>query len=111
MRAPIYPIIVALVLMLVAAPSFSAFAQRGERDRILEERTPLRTPEERGLHMSTHAGALLLTALAYAAAECLRAQWGSVPEPSSKVRRKRGGTPSSNSSRTTTPKGLEMRCA
>jgi hypothetical protein len=47
MRAPTYPIIVALALMLVAAPSFSAFAQRGERDRILEERTPLRTPEER----------------------------------------------------------------
>jgi hypothetical protein len=46
MRAPTYPIIVALALMLVA-PSFSAFAQRGERDRILEERTPLRTPEER----------------------------------------------------------------
>ena len=47
MRAPTYPIIVALALMLVAAPSFSAFAQRGERDRILEERTPLRRPEER----------------------------------------------------------------
>ncbi|MGB6286420.1 MAG: hypothetical protein WBG18_18725 [Xanthobacteraceae bacterium] len=47
MRAPTYPRIVALALMLVAAPSFSAFAQRGERDRILEERTPLRTPEER----------------------------------------------------------------
>jgi hypothetical protein len=46
MRAPTYPIIVALALMLVTAPSFSAFAQRGERDRILDERTPLRTPEK-----------------------------------------------------------------
>jgi len=46
MGAPTYPMIVGLALMLVAAPSFSAFAQRGERDR-LEERTPLRTPEER----------------------------------------------------------------
>ena len=45
MRAPTYPIIVALALILVAAQSFSAFAQRGERDR-LDERTPLRTPEE-----------------------------------------------------------------
>ena len=44
MREPTYPIIVGLA-MLVTAPSFSAFAQRGERDR-LEERTPLRTPEE-----------------------------------------------------------------
>jgi hypothetical protein len=46
MREPTYPIIVALALVLVAAPSFSAFAQHEERDRILEERTPLRTPEE-----------------------------------------------------------------
>jgi hypothetical protein len=46
MREPTYPTIVALALMLVAGPSFSAFAQRGERGRILEKRTPLRTPEE-----------------------------------------------------------------
>ena len=45
MREPTYPIIVGLAVTLVAAPSFSVFAQRGERDR-LEERTPLRTPEE-----------------------------------------------------------------
>ena len=36
MRAPTYPIIVALALILVAAQSFSAFAQRGERDKALE---------------------------------------------------------------------------
>ena len=49
MRAPIYPIIVAPALMLVAAPSFPAFAQRGERDRLEERipaRRPLRTQEE-----------------------------------------------------------------
>jgi hypothetical protein len=46
MREPTYPIIVALALMLVA-PSFSAFAQRGERGPSgLEEQRPLRTPEE-----------------------------------------------------------------
>ena len=47
MRESTYPIIVALALMLIAAPTFSAFAQRGERDRFLEERIPLRSPEER----------------------------------------------------------------
>ena len=46
MRALIYPITVALALTLVAAPSFPAIAQRGERDRILEERIPLRPPGE-----------------------------------------------------------------
>jgi len=46
MTASIYPIIVALALMLVAAPLFLAIAQRGKRDRILEERIPLRTPGE-----------------------------------------------------------------
>ena len=47
MRAPTYPIIVALALMLVAAPSFSAFAQREERGPSgLEEQRPLRAPEE-----------------------------------------------------------------
>jgi hypothetical protein len=46
MTAPIYPIIVALASMLVAAPLFPAIAQRGERDRILEERIPLRPPGE-----------------------------------------------------------------
>ncbi len=42
MREPIYPIIVALALMLVA-PSFSAFGRGGERGGF-EERWP--TPEE-----------------------------------------------------------------
>ena len=47
MREPTYPIIVALALMLVA-PSFSAFGQRGERGRF-EERIPLRAPQERSI--------------------------------------------------------------
>ena len=42
MRAPTYPIIVALALMLVA-PSFSAFGRGGARS---EERTPLRAPDD-----------------------------------------------------------------
>jgi hypothetical protein len=51
----VYPVIVALALMLVG-PSFSAFAQRGERGR-LEERTPLRTPDEQiPLHTQTFGG-------------------------------------------------------
>ena len=45
MKEPTYPIFVALALML-AAPSFSAFGQRGERDRF-EERIPL--PQERSI--------------------------------------------------------------
>ena len=45
MREPTYPILLALALMLVAPP-FSAFAQRGERSRC-EDRFPLpNAPEE-----------------------------------------------------------------